>query len=83
MLRAVKEYCIQVYAKTYSDETNRLAELAHASSKNGVLSESKKREIETAAQKEAIKATTINGLMYFKDIEASQIWRAVYETHVN
>ena len=80
---AIKKYCIQVYTKTHADETSRLMKLAIASSKNSNISESKKKEIETIAQKEAIKTTIISGLTKFYDVEASQVWRAVYETHVN
>jgi hypothetical protein len=83
MPQTVSEYCAQVYADTYANETRRLAESALANPRIRNVSESKQKEIESAAQKEAIKATIINGLRKFKDVEAAQICRAAYETHVH
>lgn len=37
---------------------------------------------ETFAQKEAIKTAIILGMSKFPDVEAADIWRAVYETHI-
>jgi len=83
MLQTVKEYCAQIYTDIYTSEIKRRTDKALASSRTGSISESKQKEIETAAQKEAIKTTTIGGLRTFKGVEAAQIWRAVYETHVH
>lgn len=83
MPQSFKEYCAEIYGRVYSTEQNRLIEEAVASSKNGRISESKASEIETAAQKEAIKQATIAGIRRYSDTEAALIWRAVYETHVH
>jgi hypothetical protein len=83
MSQTVKEYCVQVYTETYSHETQRLTNEVLAKPRTQSVSDSKKKEIEAAAQKEAIKTTIIGGLRTFKDVEAAQIWRAVYETHVH
>jgi len=83
MSQTVKEYCVQVYTETYSQETQRLTAEMLAKPRTQSVNDSKKKEIEAAAQKEAIKTTIISGLRTFKDVEAAQIWKAVYETHVH
>ncbi len=83
MPQTCKEYCAEVYATTYIAENERLVAEAVAASRNGTVSDSKATEIETAAQKEAIKQATIGGIRHYPDIEAAAIWRAVYETHVH
>lgn len=83
MPQTFKEYCAKVYATTYTAESKRLIDEAIASSRNGVISDSKATEIETASQKEAIKQATIGGIRQYADVEAATIWRAVYETHVH
>lgn len=83
MSLTVKEYCAEIYTKTYIDETKRLTDIVLANPRIRKLSSSRSREIETAAQKEAIKISIISGLRTFKTVEAALIWRAVYETHVH
>lgn len=83
MDKTFKEYCAEVYSSTYTKEQERLKREALKKSKKGVISESKTFEIETVAQKEAIKKATIEGIRNFKNVEASLIWRAIYETHVH
>ena len=79
----IRDHCGQIYADTYAREKQKLeAEIRSASAK-GTLSVSKEGEIEKAAQKEAIKEATIEGIKRFPDVEAALIWRAVYETHVH
>ena len=73
----IRDYCGKTYSEVYSSEKERLEKtLAKKSS-------SKTVEIENAAQKEAIKAATIEGIRHFKDVEAALIWKAVYETHIH
>jgi hypothetical protein len=83
MSQTVKEYCSKVYADTYASEKKRLAAEFMATSRSGELSDGKVNEIETSAQKEAIKTATIDGIRAYNDVEAALIWRAVYETHVH
>ncbi len=83
MPQVIKDFCAAVYANAYALEKERLIALAVAASRAGILSDSKQLEIETAAQKEAIKQATIDGLRHYPTIEAATIWRTVYETHVH
>lgn len=83
MPQTFKEYCAEVYATTYTTERERLVAEAIALSRNGVVSGGKFSEIETVAQKEAIKQATISGMRRYSDVEAVAIWRAIYETHVH
>lgn len=59
MPQTFKEFCAEVYGNTYTAEQERLIAEAVAASRNGTISSSKAAEIETAAQKEAIKQATI------------------------
>ena len=79
----IRSYCGQIYADTYADECRRLESEILAASKTGVIPVSKEGEIETSAQKEAIKQATIEGMKRFPDTEAALIWRTVYETHIH
>lgn len=74
----IRAYCGKIYSDIYSSEKEKL-EKQLLSKK----SSSKETEIENAAQKEAIKAATIEGIKHFKDAEAAVIWKAVYETHIH
>ena len=83
MPQELKAFCAEIYGNAYTSEQDRLIEEARATSRNGNISRSKADEIETAAQKEAIKQATIAGIRRFTDAEAALVWRAVYETHVH
>lgn len=79
----IRDYCGPIYADTYTRERKRLESEILANPRMGIVSASKEAEIETAAQKEAIKKATMEGIKRFPGVEASWIWRAVYETHVH
>ena len=80
----VKIFCSALYTATYMAEIDRLTAAALAALRRSTsLSDQKKNEIETAAQKEAIKTAIIGGLREHPEVEAAQVWRAVYETHVH
>jgi hypothetical protein len=83
MPEAVKDYCSNIYSTVYASEKERLTAEMLATSRFGDLSESKLNEIETAAQKGAIKTATIEGMRKFADVETNLIWRTIYETHVH
>lgn len=83
MAQSVKEFCQQVYWATYSEEKTRLTDEALIKSKRRELSAEKANDIENAAQKEAIKRATVEGIRANSEMEPNQIWRAVYETHVH
>ena len=79
----IRSYCGNIYADTYIYEKKRIEKEIIKNSKKGIVPTSKEGEIETSAQKEAIKKATIEGIKQFPNVEASLIWRAVYETHVH
>lgn len=79
----IRDYCGKIYANTYTHEKERIETDIIKASKKGFVPSSKEGEIETAAQKEAIKIATIEGIKHFPNTEAALIWRAVYETHVH
>jgi len=83
MQQTYKTYWAEIYAATYTSVFSLLTEEAAASSKGRAIGGNKATEIETSAQKEAIKQATIAGIRSYPDIEAALIWRAVYETHVH
>ena len=77
-MKKIREYCSLIYEKIFEQTKNNLE-------KNFAkkLSATKILEIETLAQKEAIKISVIEGMKKFSEVEASIIWRAVYETHIH
>lgn len=79
----VRKYCGDVYSNVYVSEKQRIEDNIIANSRSGIIPASKVTEIETAAQKEAIKNATIEGMKHFPDVETALIWRAVYESHVH
>ena len=79
----IRDFCAQVYAKTYTHKKQEMENEILAHSRQGTISESKKNDIETAAQKEAIKIATMQGIKQFPQVEAALVWRTVYETHVH
>lgn len=78
MQNKIRDYCSLIYEKIYSQTKTNLEK-----SFDKKISASKILEIETAAQKEAIKISVIEGIKKFPEVEASKIWRGVYETHIH
>lgn len=79
----IRDFCGRIYADTYLRTKNEMEQEILSGSRTGVVPESKENDIETAAQKEAIKTATIEGIQHFPGVEAAIIWRSVYETHVH
>lgn len=79
----IRDYCGKIYADTYIAERDRIKSEILSSSRSAKVSASKEEDIEAAAQKEAIKNATIEGVKHYPDAEASLIWRAVYEAHIH
>lgn len=79
----IRNYCGRIYADTYAAERQRMESEILAGAKRGAIPAAKEKEIETAAQKEAIKRATMEGIKQFPDVEAALVWRTVYETHVH
>ena len=79
----IRDYCGRIYADTYASERKKIENEAAQSAKTGRISANREREIETASQKEAIKAATMEGIKRFPGTEAALIWRVVYETHIH
>lgn len=75
-----KSYCSKVYSSVF----DKMMEEQIGTTKNPASISAKKRnEFEIAAQKEAIKQAIINGLESFPNVNASLIWKAIYETHIH
>ena len=79
----IRDFCGQIYSDSYTTQKHKMENEALARSKKGGISASKYDEIETAAQKEAIKQAIIEGIKRFSDVEPAIIWRAIYESHVH
>lgn len=79
----IKERCREVYNQTYNDRKRSLYDDAVAASRRGIVSDDKLKNIETNAQKEAIKQATILTIRDYPHVEASTIWKAVYEVHIH
>ena len=79
----IKESCREIYNSTYNAEKERLYQEAITSSRSGVVGDEKERKIETEAQKEAIKQTTVRTMRAFPNEEPANIWKAVYEVHIH
>ena len=77
----IKNYCLQAYDDFYKSEYNKLLAETTNKSKKDDLSHSKHNEIETTAQKYAIKQSIIHGMQEFPD-HISLLWHSIYEAHV-
>lgn len=78
-----KEFCSEIYAKIYHAEQVRIQYELIAASKKGKIPESKIKDMETQAQKEAIKQATMEAMRNYPTVEAALIWKTVYEIHVH
>lgn len=74
----IKDFCKTVYDKTFSEEFE-----LRSNKFQGKISKHNFLEIESAAQKEAIKQSIIQGIRKFPQYESAQIWKRVYEIHVH
>lgn len=72
--KQLRDYCMSVYNKAYTSYCD-----THAKEHSG----KKTNNIETAAQKEAIKEAIILGIRKFPSLEPASIWKRVYEIHVH
>lgn len=77
----IKQYCVQTYQGFYKSEYDRLMAESLAKAKKGDLADSRRNEIETAAQKYAIKQSIIQGMRHFPN-HISLLWHSIYEAHV-
>lgn len=77
----IKQYCVQTYKELYKSEYDRLLSEAASKSKKADLANNKRNEIETAAQKYAIKQSIIQGMQIFPN-HISLLWHSIYEAHV-
>ena len=83
MISKIRDFCGQIYTQTYLEERKKHEDKIISESKKDIVPISKENEIEVSSQKEAIKMATIEGIKHFPNVEASLVWRAVYETHVH
>lgn len=79
----LKQFCEKIYTETYNATIQKFSDEALKNNSKHIVSDSKQNEIEVAAQKEAIKQSTLQSMKNFPDIETSEIWRTVYEIHVH
>lgn len=77
----IKQYCVQTYQKYYKSEYDRIFSQVVSKSKGANLPDNKRNEIETAAQKYAIKQSIIQGMRRFPS-QISFLWHSIYEAHV-
>lgn len=77
----IKQYCVQTYQELYKSEYDRLLSEAVSKSKRTELADNRRNEIETAAQKYAIKQSIIQGMRRFPN-HISLLWHSIYEAHV-
>lgn len=73
-----KDFCKKIYNSTFNYACQDFCQ-RHKSQAKG----ESRRDIEIAAQKEAIKQSVIQGLEHFPQVNAADIWRAIYEIHVH
>lgn len=77
----IKKYCVQTYQDLYRFESDRLISVFKSKNKNKDISEKKSDDIETAAQKYAIKQSIIKGMKKFPN-HISLLWHSIYEAHI-
>lgn len=80
-VQEIKQYCIQTYQHLYKSEFERLMSEAVSKAKKTEVAENKLNEIETAAQKHAIKQSIIQGMRKFPN-HVSLLWHSIYEAHI-
>ncbi len=68
----------EAYALAVKSQTKELLK----KNRKDELSEKQQNEIEIAAQKEAIKQTTLKAMKEFPSVEVVEIWKTIYEIHV-
>lgn len=77
----IKQYCVQTYQELYKSEYHYLLSNALSKSKKNDLADNRLNDIETAAQKYAIKQSIIQGMRKFPN-HISLLWHSIYEAHV-
>ena len=77
----IKQYCVQTYKDFYKSEFDRLVAEALVKSPKTALADNKYNEIETTAQKYAIKQSIIHGMQKYPN-HVSLLWHSIYEAHV-
>lgn len=83
MEQGYREFCSEIYENTYQTEHIRMQYELTAMSRREQIPASKWNDMETQAQKEAIKQATMQAMREYPEIEAALIWKAVYEIHVH
>lgn len=83
MGEAYKDFCSEIYERTYQAELTRIQYELSAISKTKRISENKLKDMEAQSQKEAIKQAMIEAMRRYPTVDAALIWKAVYEIHVH
>lgn len=79
----VRKYAGGLYLSLYDSKKAELEAEAIRRSRTHTVSESKAEAIERDAQKYAIRVATMQSIEDLAGVEASLIWRGIYETHVH
>lgn len=77
----IRQYCVQTYQELYKSEYDRLSSAYILKTKKSEVTDTKLNEIETAAQKYAIKQSIIQGMRRFPN-HIPLLWHSIYEAHV-
>lgn len=80
MENEIKEYCVRTYQGCYQAEYERLLSELSDKAKEAAIGR-QRNDIETSAQKFAIKQTIIEGMRKFPN-HISVLWHSIYEAHV-
>ena len=75
------EYCKQKYSDEYALKKEELEGEALKKSSRGYLSDNQEKEIETAAQLYAIKASIIDGRKLYPN-SIPELWADIYKAHL-
>lgn len=77
-----EKYCKDKYLSIFKSTYDGLVNSYLNGGRNRVLSDTKKDEFETTAQKEAMKQTIVEALLEYDDVSSSNLWRAVQKAHM-
>lgn len=81
MEKEIFDYCAKQYNEAYQEEKSRLEKEVLRNSSNDTVSEPKAKEIESAAQLYAIKASMIEGRKNYPN-QIPLLWSSIYKAHL-
>lgn len=78
---SIQDFCIKTYQRIYNTTYMSLLKEAEKRLHSSKLNDAKLREIETEAQKRAIKDSIVDGMRVFPN-DITVVWHSIYEAHV-